>query len=144
VGRWLRVCGAGLLTAVVLDGLWLGVVMKTFYRDGLAPVARLASDGSLAPIWAAALPVYLFLVAGNALFVLPRAGASGWPAVAAWGGLFGFLTYGVYDLTNLSTLRAYPLSLAMVDIAWGALATAIVSVVMRAAMGSGPAGVSRA
>jgi uncharacterized membrane protein len=124
------------VTSVVLDGLWLGVVMKTFYRDGLAPVARLAPDGSLAPVWAAALPVYFLLVAGNAVFVLPRAGTSGWPVVAAWGALFGFLTYGVYDLTNLSTLRAYPLSLAIVDMAWGAVATAIVSVVMRAVLGS--------
>ena len=129
---WVRVFGAGLLAAVVLDGLWLGVVMKTFYRDGLVPVARLGPDGSLAPIWAAALPVYFLLVTGNAVFVLPRAGGSPWPVVAAWGALFGVLTYGVYDLTNLSTLRAYPLSLAVVDIAWGAVATAIVSVVMRA------------
>src|SRR5579863_6588509 len=79
MGSWVRVCGAGLLTSIVLDGLWLGVVMKTFYRDGLAPVARLAPDGSLAPVWAAALPVYFLLVAGNAVFVLPRAGASAWP-----------------------------------------------------------------
>jgi uncharacterized membrane protein len=132
VSAWVRACGAGLLTSVVLDGLWLGVVMKSFYREGLAPVARLAADGSLAPLWAAALPVYVLLVAGNAVFVLPRAGASRWPVVAGWGALFGFLTYGVYDLTNLSTLRAYPLSLAVVDMAWGAVATAIVSLVMRA------------
>jgi uncharacterized membrane protein len=142
VSRWLRGCGAGLLTAVALDGLWLGVVMKSFYRDGLAPVARLAPDGALAPVWVAALPVYFLLVAGNAVFVLPRAGASPWPVVAAWGALFGLFTYGVYDLTNLSTLRAYPLSLVVVDMAWGAVATAIVSVVMRAA--SGPVGVRRA
>jgi uncharacterized membrane protein len=137
VGKWLRVCGAGLLASIVLDGLWLGVVMTSFYRDGLAPVARLAPDGSLAPVWAAALPVYLLLVAGNAVFVLPRAGSSRWPVVAAWGALFGFLTYGVYDLTNLSTLRVYPVSLAVVDMAWGAVATAIVSVVMRAVSAKG-------
>src|SRR5579872_4186752 len=100
----LRVWAAGLVAAVVLDGLWLGVVMKGFYRDGLAPVARLAPDGSLAPIWSAALPVYLLLVAGNALFVLPRAGSASWTTAALWGGLFGLIVYGVYDLTNLATL----------------------------------------
>jgi uncharacterized membrane protein len=128
----LRVWSAGLLAAVVLDGLWLGVVMKGFYRDGLAPVARLAPDGSLAPIWSAAVPVYLLLVAGNAFFVLPRAQDSSWTVAAGWGAAFGFIVYGVYDLTNLATLRGYPLSLALVDMAWGALATALITVVMRA------------
>jgi uncharacterized membrane protein len=128
----IRIWGAGLAAAVVLDGLWLGVFMKTFYRDGLAPIGRLAPDGSLAPIWSAALPVYLLLVAGNALFVLPRVGSGGWTTAAAWGALYGLLTYGVYDLTNLATLRGYSLSLALVDMAWGAVATALVTVVMKA------------
>jgi uncharacterized membrane protein len=137
MSAWLKVWGAGLVAAMALDGLWLGLVMKQFYREGLGPIARLGADGSLAPIWAAALPVYLLLVAGNALFVLPRVGSAGWPVAAGWGALFGLLIYGVYDLTNLATLRSYSVTLAAVDITWGAVATALVSLVMRAVSGRG-------
>jgi uncharacterized membrane protein len=106
---------------LVLDGLWLGVVMGSFYRTQLGPIARL-SGGGFAPLWWAAGLVYVLLAAGIAGLVVPRAAT---PAAAlAWGALFGLVVYGVYDLTNLATLRAWPPLLTVVDIAWGTTACA--------------------
>jgi uncharacterized membrane protein len=122
---------AGLATFAVLDFLWLGVVMRSFYRAELGPIARTAADGSLSPIWSAALPVYGLLVAGVGLFVLPRAESLG--AATLWGAVMGLIVYGVYDLTNLATLKGYSLRLALVDMAWGGFVTASAAVVMRAA-----------
>ena len=44
---------------------------------------------------------------------------------AVWAGaLFGFFAYATYDLSNLATLRDWPLRLTLVDIAWGTAVTA--------------------
>ena len=118
----------GAVVFMVLDGLWLGVLMKGFYRDQLAPIVRLA-DGGIAPNWPAALVVYLLLGAGIALLVMPRAST---PALAAaHGALLGLVIYGVYDFTNYSTLRQWPFELVLVDVAWGTAATAVCSTVVR-------------
>jgi uncharacterized membrane protein len=100
----------------MLDGLWLGVVMKGFYRTQLAPIGRMA-DGGFAPIWPAAVVVYMLLALGIAVFVVPRATDAG--SAAVLGAVFGLVVYGVYDLTNYSTLAAWPAAVTMADIAWG-------------------------
>jgi uncharacterized membrane protein len=115
----------------VLDGIWLGVVMKTFYRTALGPIARTGPDGSLTPIWAVAVPVYALLALGEVLFVLPRIADESFGSALMCGALFGFITYGVYDLTNWSTLRAYTGTLAMIDMAWGTFACAVVAGILR-------------
>ncbi len=118
---------------MILDGIWLGVVMKSFYRDQLAPIARIA-NGALAPNWTAAFFVYVALGVGITAFVLPR--ATDVFSAAATGALFGLVVYGVYDLTNFATLAQYPLTMMFVDMAWGAVATAICAAAARAIAGS--------
>jgi uncharacterized membrane protein len=105
----------------LLDALWLGVLMKSYYREQLAPIARM-SRGTLTPNWPAAVVVYVLLGVGIAAFALPRAAQAS--SVAAQGALLGLVVYGVYDFTNYSTLRDWPLTLALVDTAWGVAASA--------------------
>ena len=104
----------------VLDGLWLGLLMGGFYRSQLSLIARM-SGHKLAPLWTPALLVYVLLAFGIVAFVLPRT-PSGSPTLR--GALFGLVVYGVYDLTNLSTLKGWPIVLTAIDIAWGAAASA--------------------
>ena len=129
MGLTIRLAAVGAVAFMVLDGLWLGVLMKDFYRDQLAPIARLGSGGGVAPNWFAAFVVYALLGAGISLFVIPRADTFG--AAAAAGALFGLVVYGVYDFTNYSTLRQWPLALALADVAWGAVASAACAVAVR-------------
>ena len=129
MGLTIRLAAVGAVAFMVLDGLWLGVLMKDFYRDQLAPVARLGTAGGIAPNWPAAFVVYALLGAGISLFVIPRAATFG--AAAAAGALFGIVVYGVYDFTNYSTLRQWPLALALADVAWGAVASAACAVAVR-------------
>jgi uncharacterized membrane protein len=112
---------AGAVGFMVLDGIWLGFVMKSYYRQQLAPIVRLA-DGGIAPNWPAAFAVYVLLGAGIAVFAVPRSASPGSAALS--GLLLGLVIYGVYDFTNFSTLKDYPLTLALVDWAWGGVATA--------------------
>ena len=131
MGHTLKLAAIGAVAFMVLDGIWLGLLMKTFYRDQLAPIARMA-DGGIAPNWPAAVVVYALLGTGIALFVIPRA-----PTVslaAAYGTLFGLVVYGVYDFTNYSTLRQWPFVLTLADVAWGAAASAACAAIVRSAV----------
>jgi len=128
MATFLKAAAAGTLGFMLLDAVWLGLVMKAFYRDRLAPIARM-SNGALAPNWAGALAVYVLLGTGVALFAAPRGGGA--TSVAAGGALLGLVVYGVYDFTNYATLRDWPLTLALADTAWGAVATAVCALLVR-------------
>lgn len=130
MGHTLKLAALGAVAFMVLDGVWLGVLMKRFYRDQLAPIVRLA-DGGIAPNWPAAFVVYVLLGTGIALFVIPRATSTS--LAAAYGALFGLVVYGVYDFTNYSTLRQWPFVLTLADVGWGAMASAAAAVAVRLA-----------
>jgi uncharacterized membrane protein len=99
-----------------IDLLWLGVVAKNFYQDNLAHL--LSPDVN----WPAAFIFYFMYIAGIILFaVKPGLDAGSLAKAALWGALFGFFTYATYDLTNLATLREWPIKVVVVDILWGTL-----------------------
>lgn len=115
---------AALGTLAILDALWLGVVSREFYK---ARLGQLLLDQ---PLWWAAILFYLIHAAGVAVFAVPPAVAAGtWTAAALYGALFGFCVYAAYDLTNLATLRGWPMAVSLVDLAWGAAVTAAATVV---------------
>jgi uncharacterized membrane protein len=128
MGQTIKLAAIGAVAFMVLDGVWLGLLMKQYYREQLAPIVRLA-DGGIAPNWPAAIVVYVLLGTGIALFVVPRAPTVS--SAAAFGALFGLVVYGVYDFTNYSTLRQWPFALTLADTAWGTLASAAAAVVVR-------------
>jgi len=128
-------------TAVVLlavDVLWLGFIAKSFYRDG---IGHLMADS---PNLVAGGVFYLLYPVGIMLFAVAPAALYGGlaaPADAQWsrallaGALFGFFAYATYDLSNLATLRDWPLRLALVDIVWGTALTAAAAVAGRWVLG---------
>jgi uncharacterized membrane protein len=109
-----------LVALAVLDGFWLGFVSRDFYK------VRLGQMLLDEPVWVAAILFYLVHAAGISVFPVQMAlGAGSWTGAAIYGALFGFFAYAVYDLTNLATLRGWPLSITVVDLAWGTVATAV-------------------
>jgi len=112
---------------LAIDLLWLGVIAKSFYRDAIGPLMadppNLVAGAAFYLLYP--VGVMLFAVAPHALF-----GGMAAPAEAHWaravvaGAVFGFFAYATYELTNLATLRGWPLRLVLVDIAWGAVLTA--------------------
>ncbi|WP_085683068.1 MULTISPECIES: DUF2177 family protein [unclassified Pseudomonas] len=108
---------ATLVTFLLLDGLWLGVLMAQTYRD------RLGSLMLEKPLLVPAAVFYCLYVFGCVAFVvLP---AMSWQRAALMGGFLGLVAYGTYDLTNWATLRGWPAQLSLIDWAWGTFATAI-------------------
>ena len=99
----------------IIDMLWLGVVAKNFYQTQLAAF--------LGPVnWTAALIFYLIFIAGIIIFaVVPAVQAESLMRAVVLGALFGFFAYATYDLTNLATLKDWPLMVTLVDMVWGAV-----------------------
>ena len=111
---------AALVVIAVLDALWLGLVSREFYK------ARLGQLLLEQPVWSIAILFYLINAAGIAVFAVPPALATGsWITAAIYGAFFGFCVYAAYDITNLATLRGWPMAVSLVDLAWGAAVTAV-------------------
>lgn len=108
---------ATLLTFLLLDGVWLGLLMAPTYRELLGP---LMLDK---PLLVPAAVFYCLYVMGCVVFVvLP---ALTWQRAAKMGALLGLVAYGTYDLTNWATLRGWSVQVSLMDWAWGTFATAV-------------------
>jgi uncharacterized membrane protein len=101
---------------LVIDLIWLGVIAKDFYRRELG---ALMLDKINIPV---ALIFYVIFPVGLTIFAVGPALDQGgvWRAFTL-GALFGFFAYATYDLTNLATLKNWPLAMSLADMAWGAL-----------------------
>ncbi|MCF8379431.1 MAG: DUF2177 family protein [Bacteroidales bacterium] len=114
------------LTAIVffgIDLIWLGVVAKDLYKKHLGFILSDKVN------WTAALIFYFLFIIGIFIFAINPAikKDSVWQAMLL-GALFGFFTYSTYDLTNLATLKDWPLKIVFIDIAWGSFLTTAVSI----------------
>lgn len=119
----------GLATFLALDLAWIGLVANQFYKRELAGLARMDGD-SFAIRLGPALVLYPLIILGLQVFALPRgAGGPLW-ITTAWGGLFGLIGYGIYDLTNYATLASYTLRLTVVDMCWGVVLASATATVM--------------
>jgi len=113
---------AGLLVLGVLDAVWLGYLARDFYKEGIGHL--MAQSVRIGP----AAAFYLLFPLGVMIFAVQPALAEGSLLRAALlGALFGFFCYATYDLSNFATLRDWPLRVALVDMAWGTLAGAVVA-----------------
>ena len=107
-----------LLAFLVLDGLWLGVLMTSTYKELLGSL-MLAQ-----PKWGPAIVFYLAYVLGVVFFVvLPALARASARRAALTGAFFGLVAYGTYDMTNWATLQGWSAQLALMDMAWGGLLT---------------------
>ncbi|MCU0553233.1 MAG: DUF2177 family protein [Syntrophales bacterium] len=105
-----------------IDMVWLGFAARTFYRTHLGPLLRPSVN------WPAAILFYLLYIAGILIFAtLPALEDRSLQQATVMGGLFGFFAYATYDLTNLATLKDWPVKVVVVDILWGIVLTASVS-----------------
>jgi uncharacterized membrane protein len=106
----------------LIDFLWLGTLAQKFYQDQIGHL--LASPFNIP----AAVAFYLIFIVGIIIFaVMPGLQAGDWKTSLMWGALFGFFTYATYDLTNLATLRDWPLTVVVVDVVWGTFLCASVA-----------------
>ena len=119
---YLKVYALAVPIFFAIDILWLGVIAKGFYRRKLDFI--LSSQVN----WAAAVIFYLIYIAGILFFaVRPALNDHSYGQAALLGGLYGFFTYATYDLTNLATIKNWPLAIVVLDILWGVCLCSLVA-----------------
>ena len=113
---------ATFIAFLAVDAVWLALVARTFYRKYLGFL--MAPN----PNWLAAIVFYMLFVVGIlVLAVLPGLEASSFRTTLLRGALFGLVAYATYDLTNLATVKNWPLVVTIVDLIWGTVLSTVVS-----------------
>ncbi len=107
-----------------IDAVWLTLIAKDFYAKHLGYL--MAKN----PNFVAALIFYLIFISGLIVFVItPALEKKMWTQALFAGALFGLVSYATYDLTNLATVKDWPILVTVVDLVWGMVLSASVSVV---------------
>ena len=111
-----------LITFILLDGIWLGLIAKNIYATQLK---SLMTDHVK---WGAAALFYLLFIGMLIYFVITPALQEGSLQMAVTRGApFGLATYATYDLTNYATLKGFPLSIVFIDLIWGMVLSSTVA-----------------
>ncbi len=109
---------------LAIDMIWLVLVAKNFYQKQIGFLMRPDVN------WLAAIIFYLLFIAGLVTFVItPAVNKNSWLHALLFGALFGLITYATYDLTNLATIKDWPLLVTVVDLIWGTTLAASVSLI---------------
>lgn len=118
----IKVYLVALVVFSLIDAVWLGFISRGLYQQQIGYLL------SPKPNWLAAILFYLVFIAGLVFFVINPALAKTsimWALGA--GAAFGFICYATYDLTNLATVKDWPVLITVIDLAWGSFICAAVS-----------------
>jgi uncharacterized membrane protein len=118
----LLIYGIATVVFFAIDMLWLRVIAKNLYRQKLGFILSDQVN------WGAAFIFYFMYIAGILFFaVLPALRETNWQTALLNGALLGLMCYATYDLTNMATIKNWPLSIVVIDIVWGTVLTGSVS-----------------
>jgi len=112
------------LAFLAIDSLWLGLVAPSFYKSQIGYI--MAENPNF---FAAGLFYLLFIFFMVVFIVEPGVREQTLMQAVARGALFGLVTYATYDLTNLATLEGWPILVTVVDLIWGTVLSAAVTLV---------------
>lgn len=113
-----------LIVFFTIDLFWLKVIAKDLYKDQIGFL--MSSEVRLGP----AILFYCLYMTGLVFFaILPAFNEGNWVSALLYGGFFGLICYGTYDLTNLATLKGWPMKIVVFDLLWGSLISGITSLI---------------
>jgi len=120
------------IIAIVLlalaDLVWIFAVSSRFVKKETDSVEE--AKASLSQILSG-LSVYVLITIGIIVFVLPKLLDGEYALSLFFGGLFGFIIYGIYEGTNYFVLDRYSRFLATLDIVWGGVSIAFVTFISK-------------
>ncbi|HNV97195.1 MAG TPA: DUF2177 family protein [bacterium] len=107
-----------------IDMLWLGLIAKNFYAKHIGFLMKTNIN------WLSAIIFYLLFILGVTIFVIsPALEKNSWTHALLFGALFGLITYATYDLTNLATIKDWPLIVTIIDLIWGTILSSLVCLI---------------
>lgn len=109
---------------MAIDLIWLGFIAKNLYSKYLGYIMTDKVN------WGAAILFYVLFIIGLLFFVIsPALDKNSWTYALGAGALYGLLTYATYDLTNLATLKDWPITITVIDMIWGTTLAALTSII---------------
>ena len=121
---WLAYFTVTFVVFMGIDLVWLGFVAKNIYSKYLGYLMAPQVN------WLAALVFYVIFIIGILYFVIaPSLVDRDFTQLVIRAMLFGFMTYATYDLTNLATVRDWPITITIIDLIWGTTLSTSVSVI---------------
>lgn len=109
---------------LVIELIWLTLIAKDFYQKEIGYIMSPKPN-----LIATSLFAILFVL-GMVFFVInPAIEKNSWIYAALVGIFYGLITYSTYTLTNLATLKGWPLKVSIIDLIWGSLLGGIVSTI---------------
>ncbi len=135
----------GMLTIVLLDGIWLGIIQRKAWVSQIALIQGSSSIGGggggfsskklLLRTCSSAIISYMLLLFGILALAVSRVrdpdenlrGTCG--DALLWGSVLGVVVYGVYDFTTLALLKNYTIFTAVGDFCWGIVLCATTTLV---------------
>lgn len=112
-----------LVAFAIFDGIWLGIVAPSWYAQAMAPLLR---ENYISWPW---LVFYLGYCMSILVLVLTGDSVKSLLVAGIRGAVLGATAYGAYNLTNYSIIAQWPLSITLIDWAWGTTVTALVAIV---------------
>ena len=109
---------------LLIDFLWLSVISGDLYKNNIGHL--MSKNVQLLP----ALIFYAIFVVGLTVLVLiPGLESQDLTRTLLLAALFGLVTYATYDLTNLATLKDWPLKITLIDLAWGTTVSTLTTLI---------------
>ncbi len=108
---------------VVVDSIWIAGIANKFYKSQMGELLLKK------PKFAPAILFYVIYIFALVILILQPGLQHSLPYISEHAALFGLAMYATYDLTNLSTLKDWPIKVTLVDLAWGTFVTTLVSVI---------------
>jgi uncharacterized membrane protein len=127
--RYVAAYAATLTVMVAIDFLWLGFIAKPLYQQG---IGHLMADRPNIPV--AALFYAIFALGLMVFAVVPHESAAEWRKTLVAAALFGFFAYATYDLTNLATLKNWPIGVSLLDMAFGSFVSTVAAAAGKAVL----------
>lgn len=116
--RYLVAYAVCIIVMLLLDGLWIGILARPWYQQGIGHLMAERFNGLAAAAFYAVYGIGLVY-----FVVLPDGASATWGKTVGSAALFGLCAYAAYDLTNAATLKNWPWTLSVMDMAWGSFAT---------------------
>ncbi len=119
----------GLVLAILIDVVWISAIAKKIYLHAFSSI-MLSPEHMEPHQWMAAIIAWLVLVVGIVLFILPQTSSKKLKHAAGLGALYGFVVYGSYEFTNYAIFKHWPVSIVAIDLAWGCVFCATLTVAL--------------
>lgn len=127
--KWILTFWVWYLVIVIGDAIFLWRVVHQYIIDSFWDLITSQNGAIDMKLWAWLL-AWVAIVWMIFVFVLKSWLVTSYSTALLYWAFMGFLMYAMYDLTNLTFLKNYPLNFVYIDVIWGTFLCAMISLAM--------------